>query len=161
MVKPLISNIVAAISGSGASVLAAKYAIIMAKQYKCRLCAVNVVDTKTVKELFSEKILVESEAEEYESFMESNGRRFLDFVYELASAKGVKITTDLRRGAIFEEIIRAANERNSDLIIMGGLKKSRALERYMSAIHNEIFLRADCSILVSKDPGVDLKYRQL
>jgi nucleotide-binding universal stress UspA family protein len=157
MKKPLISNIIAAISGSSASILAAKYAIIMAKQYKCRLCAVNVVDTDTINELFLEKILVESEAVEYESFMENNGRRFLDFVDELASAKGVKITTDLRRGAIFSEILRVANERNSDLIILGGIKK----ERISPGIHREILQRAGCSILVSKDPDIDLKYRQL
>ncbi|MDR0684984.1 MAG: universal stress protein [Spirochaetaceae bacterium] len=157
MKKPLVSSIVAAISGSNASILAAKYAIVMAKQYKCRLCAVNVIDTNLVNELFLEKILVESEASEYESFMESNGRRFLDFVVELAAAKGVKITTDLRRGAVFAEIICAANEHNSDLIILGGSKK----ERISSGIHCEILLRSDCSILVSKDPNVDLKYRQL
>ena len=157
MKKPLVSSIVAAISGSNASILAAKYAIVMAKQYKCRLCAVNVIDTNLVNELFLEKILVESEAAEYESFMESNGRRFLDFVVELAAAKGVKITTDLRRGAVFAEIICAANEHNSDLIILGGPQK----ERISSGIHCEILPRAGCSILVSKDPNVDLKYRQL
>jgi nucleotide-binding universal stress UspA family protein len=157
MKKPLISNIIAAISGSNASILAAKYAIIMAKQYRCRLCAVNVVDTNTVNELFSEKILVESEAAEYENFMESNGRRFLDFVDELAAAKGVKISKDLRRGAIFAEILSAANERKSDLIILGSFKK----KRLSPGIHCEILLQAGCSILVSKDPDIDLKYRQL
>ncbi|MDR2445383.1 MAG: universal stress protein [Spirochaetaceae bacterium] len=157
MKKQLISNIVAAISGSSASILAAKYAIVMAKQYKCRLCAVNVIDTDLVNELFLEKILVESEAAEYESFMETNGRRFLDFVGELATAKGVKITKDIRRGAVFAEILCAANEHNSDLIILGGFKKDRILP----GVHSEILLRAGCSILVSKDPNVDLKYRQL
>jgi nucleotide-binding universal stress UspA family protein len=157
MKKPLISNIVAAISGSSASILAAKYAIVMAKQYKCRLCAVNVIDTDLVNELFLEKILVESEATEYESFMETNGRRFLNFVGELAAAKGVKITTDLRRGAVFAEILCAANEYNSDLIILGGFKK----DRIPPGVHSEILLRAGCSILVPKDPNVDLKYRLL
>ena len=157
MKKPLISNIVAAISGSTASILAAKYAIVMAKQYKCRLCAVNVIDTDLVNELFLEKILVESEVAEYESFMESNGRRFLDFVDELAAAKGVKITTDLRRGAVFAEILCSANEHNSDLIILGGTKKEGGLP----GVHYQVLLRSGCSILVSKDPNVDLKYRQL
>ena len=34
MIKPLFSNIVVAISGSDASILAAKYAIVMAKLYR-------------------------------------------------------------------------------------------------------------------------------
>jgi nucleotide-binding universal stress UspA family protein len=49
--KPLFQTVVVAVSGSEASVSAAKYAIVFAKQYRCRLVAVNVVDTATLKEL--------------------------------------------------------------------------------------------------------------
>ena len=51
MTKPLFSNILVAVSGSDASIHAAKYAIIMAKQYRCRLSAVYVVDTATIRQL--------------------------------------------------------------------------------------------------------------
>jgi nucleotide-binding universal stress UspA family protein len=161
MAKPLVSNIVVAISGSGASILAAKYAIIMSKQYKCRMCAVNVVDTDTIQELFLEKILIEEEAAEYERYMEDNGKRFLDFVDDLASAKGLKIETELRRGAIFGEISKAASERNSDLIILGGLKKGGSPDSFLSVIHREIISRAGCSVLVTRDPKTDIKYKGL
>jgi nucleotide-binding universal stress UspA family protein len=161
MTKPLVSNIVVAISGSGASILAAKYAIIMAKQYRCRLSAVNVVDTDTIQKLFLEKFLIEEEAFEYERCMEDNGRRFLNFVDELAAAKGLKIETELRRGAIFTEITNAAYERDSDLIILGGWKKGRSSGGFLSGIQNEITLRAGCSVLVTKDPKADIKYRSL
>jgi hypothetical protein len=38
--KPLISNIITGVTGSDASIMAAKYAIVMAKAYRCRLSAV-------------------------------------------------------------------------------------------------------------------------
>jgi nucleotide-binding universal stress UspA family protein len=161
MAKPLVSNITVAVSGSGASILAAKYAIIMAKQYKCHLCAVNVVDTGTIQQLYSEKILIDEEVLEYEQCLEANGRRFLSFVEELAAAKGVRIKQYLRRGVIFEEIIHAASAYNSDLLILGSLKKGRSSNEYMSSIYHEISLRSSCSILSVKDSGVDVKYRQL
>lgn len=158
MAKTLVSNIIVAVSGSAASLLAAKYAIIMAKQNKCRLCAVNVIDTDTINRLFAEKIFVEDEAADYERCIKENGGRNLAFVKELAAAKGLKIETELRCGSIFAEISNAATERNADLIILGGWKKG---DSRLSSIHHEIILRADCSVLVMKDHETDLKYRRL
>jgi nucleotide-binding universal stress UspA family protein len=49
--KPLISNIVTAVTGTDASILAAKYAIVLAKTYRCKLTAIYVVDTATISSL--------------------------------------------------------------------------------------------------------------
>ena len=51
MIKPLFQNILVLITGSEASVNAAKYAVLMAKLYRCRVHAVYVVDTATIKTL--------------------------------------------------------------------------------------------------------------
>ena len=84
--KPLISNIVTGITGSNASILAAKYAIVLAKLYRCRLTAVYVVDTATIKQLALTKIFIQEESIEYEKSLEANGERYLSFVEELAHA---------------------------------------------------------------------------
>jgi nucleotide-binding universal stress UspA family protein len=89
--KPLISNIVVVITGSDASILAAKYAIVMAKTYHCKLTAVYVVDIATIRQLTLSKIFIQEESTEYERSLEANGERYLSFVEELARAKGVRI----------------------------------------------------------------------
>ena len=116
--KPIISNIITAVTGSDASIMAAKYAIVMAKAYRCRLSAVYVVDTATIKHLTLSKIFIMEESSEYEKSLEANGQRYLSFVEELAHAKGVKIEKEIRRGAVYTELLAAADEREANTIIL-------------------------------------------
>ena len=160
MIKPLFSNIVVAISGSDASILAAKYAIVMAKVYRCRLSAVYVVDIATIRQLTLSKIFIQEESQEYEKSLEANGERYLSFVEELARAKNVKVERSLRRGAVYTEILAAADEKNADLIILGGWEKDRSPRDIFSHSHRELMINAKCSVLLVKEPNIDQIYKQ-
>jgi nucleotide-binding universal stress UspA family protein len=158
--KPIISNIVTGVTGSDASIMAAKYAIVMAKAYRCRLSAVYVVDTATIKQLALSKIFIQEESIEYEQSLEANGERYLSFVEELARAKGVKVEKEIRRGAVYTEILTAADQRKADLIIMGGWERDRSGRDIISNAHREIIYGSKCSVLIVKDPGIDRLYKQ-
>jgi nucleotide-binding universal stress UspA family protein len=160
MIKPLISNIVVVITGSDASILAAKYAIVMAKTYRCKMTAVYVVDTATIRQLTLSKIFIQEESQEYEKSLTSNGERYLSFVEELARAKGVKIDRELRQGAVYTEILTVADDRKADLIILGGWEKDRSTKDIISQAHREIMVNAKCSVLLVKEPGIDQIYKQ-
>ena len=161
MIQPLFSNIVVAVSGSDASVLAAKYAVVMAKAYRCRLSAVYVVDTATIRQLTLSKILIQEEGLEYETSLLSSGERYLSFVEELALAKGIKIERELRKGAVYTEILAAANEKKADLIVLGGWEKDRSTRDIFSHTQREIIINAGCSVLLAKEPDIDEIYKQL
>lgn len=158
--KPLFSHIVVAISGSDASVSAAKYAVVMAKQYHCRLSAAYVVDIATIRQLTLSKIFIQEESQDYEQSLEANGERYLSFVEELARAKGVKVEREIRRGAIYTEILKVADEKKADFIILGGWEKDRNPRDIISQAHREIMLNAKCSVLLVKEPNVDQLYKQ-
>ncbi|MDR0494370.1 MAG: universal stress protein [Treponema sp.] len=158
--KTLISNIVTAITGSDASISAAKYAIVMAKMYHSRLSMVYVVDTATIKQLTLSKIFVQDESIEYEKSLEANGQRYLSFMEELAQAKGVKIEKEIRKGAVCTEILSAAEERKADLIVMGGWEKDRNARDVIGHAHREIMIGAKCSVLLVKEPDADQMYKQ-
>lgn len=160
MIKSLFSNIVVAISGSDASVYAAKYAIVMSKLYRCRLSAVYVVDTATIRQLTLSKIFIQEESQEYEQSLQANGERYLSFAEELARAKGVKAERELRRGAVYTEILAAADERKADLIVLGGWEKDRSARDIISHSHREILVNAKCSVFVVKEPNIDQLYKQ-
>jgi nucleotide-binding universal stress UspA family protein len=160
MMKPLFSNIVVAVTGSDASILAAKYAIVRAKLYRCRLSAVYVVDTATIRQLTLSKIFIQEESQEYEKSLETNGERYLSFVEELARAKGVKVEREIRRGAVYTEILSVADDQKADLIILGGWEKDRSARDIISHAHREIMVNAKCSVLLVKEPGVDQIYKQ-
>jgi nucleotide-binding universal stress UspA family protein len=140
--------------------LAAKYAIIMAKQYRCRLCAVYVVDTATIRQLALSKIFIQEESLDYERSLETNGERYLSFVEELARAKGVKIVRVIRKGAVYTEILAVADEKKADLIILGGWEKDRNPRDIISHSHREIMVSAKCSVYLVKEPLVDQLYKQ-
>ena len=159
MIKQLFSNIVVAVTGSDASILAAKYAIVMAKAYRCRLTAVYVVDTATIAQLAVYKIFIQEESQEYEKSLEANGDRYLSFVEELARAKGVNIEREIRHGAVYTEILAAAEERKADIIILGGWEKDRSPRDTFSQSHREIMVNAKCSVLLVKEPNVDFIYK--
>jgi len=159
--KPLISNIITAVTGTDASILAAKYAIVMAKQYHCKLTAVYVVDTATIKQLTLSKIFIQEEAAEYEKSLENNGNRYLAFIDELAHAKGVKIEKNIRKGAIFSEILQAADEKRADIILLGGWEKDTKTRDIIGHSHREIMANAKCSVMLVKEPNIDQIYKNL
>jgi nucleotide-binding universal stress UspA family protein len=159
--KPLISNIVIAVTGTDASILAAKYGIVMAKQYHCKLTAVYVVDTATIRQLTLSKIFIQEESIEYEKNLENNGNRYLTFVEELARDKGVKLEQIMRRGAIYTEILTLADEKNADLILLGGWEKETKTKDIIGHSHREIMANAKCSVLLVKEPEIDQIYKHL
>ena len=158
--KPLYTNVIVAITGSDASILAAKYAIVLAKTNHCRLSAVYVVDTATIRQLTLSKIFIQEESQEYERSLEANGERYLSFVEELARAKGVKVERQIRRGAIYTEILAAADENKADLIILGGWERDRNPRDIFSQSYREIMVNAKCSVMYVKEPDIDLIYKQ-
>jgi nucleotide-binding universal stress UspA family protein len=157
--KNIFTNLIVAISGSEASISAAKYAILMAKQYQCRLTAAYVIDTATIKQLMMTKIFVPEESVEYEKSLEENGKRYLQFAKELAHAKGLSIETELRRGAISTEIMSCAEERKADGIVLGGWEKGRTSQSIISVAHREILYNASCTVIIVKEPLIDQLYK--
>ena len=153
--KSLIQTVVVAVSGSEASVNAAKYGIILAKLLRLRLVGVYVVDTATLRELLLSRIFVEDESTEYEKSLEDNGRRYLNYVQDLAAKKGVEMEKIMRRGAISTEIVQAAEEVGADIILLGGFEESKSIHDVLSGQRREIVRNAKCSVLVVKEPAID------
>ena len=84
MIRPLYRNVLVLINGSESSIQAAKYGILMSKLYRCKLKAIYVVDTATLKQLTLNKFFVSEESKEYESSLTSDGQRYLQYVEDLA-----------------------------------------------------------------------------
>jgi nucleotide-binding universal stress UspA family protein len=161
MMRAPISRIIVAISGSEASVQAAKYSVIMSKLYKCALSAVYVIDSATLSQLTMSRIFVADESASFEQSLERNGKRYLAFISELALSKGVRIETELKRGAVCDEIIAVAEAKKADLIVLGGWEKDRCAKDIISHLHREMIVSAKCSVLVAKEKEIDSMFRQI
>ncbi|HHU35930.1 MAG TPA: universal stress protein [Treponema sp.] len=163
MIKPLFQNIMVMVNGTDASINAVRFAVLMAKLYRCRVYAIYVVDTATIKQLTLNRIFIEEESREYEQSLEDNGRRYLAFVEEMAQEKGVKIETELRHGAIWSEVVTSAEEKKIDVILLGG-NDGEAVEageekEIISASYRTIMLRARCSVLIVKEKMIEQLFK--
>ncbi len=160
MIKPLFQNILVMVNGTDASINAVRYAVLMAKLYRCRVYAAYVVDTATIKQLTLNRIFIEEESREYEQSLEENGRRYLSFVEEMAQAKGVRVETELRRGAIWSEVVASAEEKKIDLILLGGQDSESGDEKeIISASYRSIMLNARCSVLIVKERMIEQLFK--
>lgn len=160
MIKPLFQKILVMVTGTEASLNAAKYAVLMAKLYHCHIYAVYVVDTATIKQLTLNRIFIEEESKLYEKSLEENGRRYLTYVSELGKTKDVQIETELRRGSIWSEVVSFAEEKHIDVILMGGYDTETTDQRdIISSSFKRVLLNARCSVLVVKETMLDQIYK--
>ncbi len=163
MIKSLFQKVMVAYNGSKSSLQAVLYAILMAKLYKCQVKVVYVVDTETIKKLLLTKFMVREEGDSLTVGLESDGKRNLDYVTNLAKSKGIKIETELRKGSVWAEVISAADDYKANLILLGGhgLEKQRStLQRdVISAQDSEIIGSAHCSVMVVRQEYLEQLFK--
>ncbi|MBR4599467.1 MAG: universal stress protein [Treponema sp.] len=165
MIKPLIQKIVVAVNGSERSIHAAMYGILLAKQYKCEIKAVYIVDTNTLRYLTMNRVFIEDESQKYEQRLVDDGKRYLSYIERIAKEKGVEVETELKKGAIWSEVIKTAEDFAADLILLGG--KERAVNSSQASIQHdkisltnaEIIGSATCNVLVVHKPDIEKLFK--
>lgn len=165
MIKPLFQKIVVAINGSDQSLHAAMYAILLAKQYKCSLKAVYVVDTAALKFLSMSKFFLKTESQKYEENLLDDGKKYLEQIVTFAKIKGVKVETELRKGSPWSEILHAADDFDADLILLGGKEhlasslSSEVARDRASSTNMDIIGSARCNVLVVRQKDIEKLFK--
>ena len=160
MIKPLFQNILVMVNGTEASINAVRYAVLMAKLYRCKVFACYVVDTATIKQIMLSRVFIEEESAEYEHSLEENGKRYLAWVDEIGKSKGVKIECELRRGAVWSEIVSLAEARRVDAILLGASDSSGSDQKEIqSSTFRSILLNARCSVIAVKEAMIEQLYK--
>ena len=162
MIKPLFQKIVVAVNGSDQSLHAAMYAILLAKQYKCSLKAVYVVDTAALKFLSMSKFFLKTESQKN---LLDDGKKYLEQIVTFAKIKGVKVETELRKGSPWSEILHAADDFDADLILLGGKEhsasslSSEVARDRASSTNMDIIGSARCNVLVVRQKDIEKLFK--
>ena len=165
MIKPLFQRIVVAVNGSEQSIHAAMYGILLAQQYKCELKAIYVVDTSTLKQLTMSRIFLEEESQHYEQRLCDDGNRYLKYLQNISKEKNVKIETELKKGAVWAEVIKTADDFGANLILLGGKElhnesvNQSIRHDKISATNAEIIGSALCNVLVVREPNIEKLFK--
>ncbi|MCB1195323.1 universal stress protein [bacterium] len=139
------------VEASKESIIAAQYAVCMARWLGASLSAVYVVDVKTLEDLIKANIFVKMEEMDYEHDLEEDGKRYLNHVSELAAAKGVRIETSLLRGEVYSSVINKMEHDNIDLLVMGELDEPESRRDFYYNESERIFRKSPCPVLIVKE----------
>jgi len=145
-----IRRIMVSIGGNERALLAAQYAVALARLLGAELIAIYVVDTKILGDLLKARIFIRMEEMDYAHDLEEDGRRYLNHVRDLAEAKGVGITTVLEKGEVHTIVTQKARELEADLLVMGELEAPRSRRDCYFDEGERIFREARCPVLVVK-----------
>lgn len=157
-----MEKILVAVSGTEASIVAAQYAICLAKTLRSELIAIYVVDVGTLEDLLTARIFVQSESLEYERDLEEDGRRYLNYVSKLGTDKGVTIRTEMARGHVHTEVLSAARDNLVNLIVLGEITPMLSRLETQRGQSERILYDAPCPVLVVKDEeAVEEMYESL
>lgn len=163
MSKSFFKKMIVAVNGHRSSIHSAMYAIMMARSYNIEIKFIYVVDTATVKYLSMNKFLVSDERYDYEDRLKEDGERYLAYAQMLAGSKGLKCETELRNGGVFTEILRAADEYDADLIILGGnesdSEKHHVKRNVLSTDQNEVLVHSKCPVLIIQKPDIEKLFK--
>ena len=138
------------VDSTEASGAAAEHAIALARLCKAELIALAVVDTATLKELLTYRIMVEEEMQEYEKELEQSGRRQLALIEERARREGVSVRSVHMKGALHSVVLAQQQAAGADLIVMSAFRASQVSRDLLAREKQLILDDARCPVIIVK-----------
>jgi len=146
----LVNHILVLVDGTESSFHAADRAIDLAAALHARLTAMAVVDSETLRQLLSVKILVDAEMDEFEEELRASARRHLAAVRQRAEAHQVVAEESLVTGNVEEIVPKEVRRRHVDLIALGGFLSTRVARDLLARQRQQIVDHAPCPVLLVK-----------
>lgn len=147
----LIRKILVYVDGSEESVTAAQYAICLASNMHADLIAQYVINTRALDDLLKARIFLKDEQVEYEHDMEGDAERYLNYVEELATKKGVDIEKRSSTGSVHQEIVKVVKGEDVDLLVIGEIASIRSRRDEFYNETERAMRSVSCSVMVVKD----------
>jgi len=129
---------------------AAERAIALAQESGAQLTAVAVLDTETLKQLLTSRVLVADEMADYEAELEATGEKQVKYVQALADEAGQEIETALLRGSCHSCVLQKCRTRQIDLIVLGGFKSAALKTDLLAREKQYIIDEAPAAVLMVK-----------
>ncbi|MGQ0771448.1 MAG: universal stress protein [Nitrososphaerota archaeon] len=139
----MFTKILVAIDGSQSSMNAAKYAIMLANDYKASIVIVNVVDLSSIF-----KILPAKTKKQLIRFGMQESYRILDIAKNMAKNINAKTEVIESSTSAGNAIIDYSKRKGIDLIVIGAGKKSRIEKTLLGSVATKIVSHATCPVFI-------------
>ncbi|MHB1413966.1 MAG: universal stress protein [Chloroflexota bacterium] len=145
----LFRCIVVGIDSTESSLAAGRLAIDLAHEHRSKLVLVYVLNEELAHDL--SRALGRSEAEMRHD-LEANGRRYLDEVTRLATARGVRAEQIICRGRPHAELLAEAHHHQATLLVVGRASAPPVRVHVRGRVLQRILDSADIPVLVVRQP---------
>lgn len=129
---------------------AVKQAIDIAKQFNSELFLLHVIQDPvqqcTVDYCISEGLVGQLQSE----LMEAARKGIQKQVEKFPEADGVTITTDVKTGAPYDQILQEEKERGIDLVVISSLGTTGLAKYLIGSVARHVLLGSTCSVLLVK-----------
>jgi len=152
----LFQKILVPLDGSEHSLKALDEAAQIAKMSSGKLTLINVYVVQPVMmsevspEYMGPPVFTGAEVSRITEAVQKFGNRILQDAEKRISATGVHAEKKLVQGHVSQEIVRAANDGNFDLIVIGARGVSHFREVLLGSVTDAVIHHAHCAVLVIK-----------
>jgi nucleotide-binding universal stress UspA family protein len=143
-------NILTATDGSKYSVAAATEAIGIAKRCKSNLIIITVVHTEALSSMSPDTGYTQSQHEVIEKQELQRAERNISGVKELAEKEGIHAEGIISEGRPYEAIVKAALDKNIDLIVVGSHGRTGISKFLMGSVTERVIGHAGSAVLIVK-----------
>ena len=147
----VVQRVMVFVDGTEESITAAQYAIMLCHDLHAELEALYVINTRALSDLVKTHIFLAAEQDEYQHDLEADADRYLQHVIELASSKGIAVTTTKTRGTVYQEIKKRVVEQEIDLLVIGELARIRSRRDEFFDEAERAMRSVPCAVLIVKD----------
>ncbi|MDH5527278.1 MAG: universal stress protein [Nitrospirota bacterium] len=130
---------------------AQKYAVDLARQYKADLHVIHVVQLFSYVVDFGMDNSVQYEA------VHNTLQKMMDELLESLADEPFSVTAELVQGSPITEIVRAARDDNSDLIVLGTHGRTALEHALLGSVAEKVVRKAPCPVLTVRMPGHSFK----
>lgn len=129
---------------------AVRQAVDVARQFNSELFLLHVIQDPvqqcTVDYCISEGLVEQLQSE----LMESARKAIQNQVEKIPGAKDVSITTDIKTGAPYDQILLEEKERGIDLVVISSLGTTGLAKYLIGSVARHVLLGSTCSVLLVK-----------
>jgi nucleotide-binding universal stress UspA family protein len=145
-----VRHLLVLVDGTDTSSRAVDLAIDLAGALAARLTAMAMVETETLHQLLSIRVLTPAETTEFEEGLQESARHHLAEARERAQGRGVALEQFIAKGNSEDVVPREVQARGVDLIVLGFFDSGRAQRDLLARQRQQVVNRAPCPVLVAR-----------
>jgi nucleotide-binding universal stress UspA family protein len=147
---PLFERLLVPTDGSQTAVEAGRLAFRVAEAHGASVTLLHVLDPVVLDESVR---VSDRSRDEVRDRMEREGRAYLAQLEAIAQDRDLEVSTVMREGDPYREIVDLADEIGADLIVMGHSGRRGPRRKIAGSVAERVIRFANCPVLVSRGPS--------